>query len=136
MKKDHDQHAGSDLPPLHVGQKVRVQNENKSWDPATITKVCDEPRSYVVSTPNGSSLRRNRSHIREMPSNNTKKHITFADEQPGKQPEPPKQEEVMEGTTDHRLAGGKEDSTAKKAAQNTTRSGRVCKPPVRYGRWV
>jgi transposase InsO family protein len=69
MRTDHDKGAGPELPPLHIGQKVRVQNlNNKLWEPAEVTQVCDEPKSYEVRTPNGSQLRRNRVHIREMPS--------------------------------------------------------------------
>ena len=68
MKETHDKHAGTELPPLHEGQRVRVLHpQDHTWIPAKVSKVCDEPRSYEVSTPNGSILRRNRSHLREVP---------------------------------------------------------------------
>ena len=56
-----------DLPPLYNGQAVRILNKiNKTWYPGTIIDKCDEPRSYLVETPNGTRLRRNRSHLREI----------------------------------------------------------------------
>ena len=69
LKADHDQTAGPALPPLYVGQKVRVQHpKNKTWEPAEVADVCKESRSYIFNTPNGALLRRNRSHIRKMPN--------------------------------------------------------------------
>ena len=125
MKSDHDRHAGPELAPLHVGQKVFVQDaDSKKWDPGEITLVCKEPRSYLVASPNGSTLRRNRSHLREMyapcdPSSSTptRKRVQF-----------------------------KDDMTAMKTTENdciseepishqptlTRRSGRVCRKPMRY----
>ncbi|XP_033111306.1 uncharacterized protein K02A2.6-like [Anneissia japonica] len=68
MKQYHDKHAGAELKPLHTGQKVRVRcPDDNMWVPAEITNVCKEPRSYVVTTHNGSSWRRNRSEIRDVP---------------------------------------------------------------------
>eukprot|EP00057_Strongylocentrotus_purpuratus_P029010 XP_011683484.1 PREDICTED: uncharacterized protein K02A2.6-like [Strongylocentrotus purpuratus] len=68
MKSDHDRHAGRVLPLLKVGQKVRTLHpEDNTWLPAEVSRVCPEPRSYEVTTPNGRVLRRNRSHLREMP---------------------------------------------------------------------
>lgn len=47
--------------------KVLAQIEPKSrWQPATIYQKCDEPRSYVLLTPNGSLKRRNRTFIKEI----------------------------------------------------------------------
>ena len=72
MKESHDRRAGNDLPPLYVGQPVRVLHpRDHTWIPAKVSKVCEEPRSYEVSTPNGGILRRNRSHLREIPTTNS-----------------------------------------------------------------
>ena len=67
MKTYHDKSSRkTDLSPMFFGQKVRILDKfNKTWCPAT-TKKCDQPRSYIVQTPNGTTLRRNRSHIGEM----------------------------------------------------------------------
>ncbi|XP_072035154.1 uncharacterized protein [Amphiura filiformis] len=85
MKQDYDKHAGMDLDPLYDGQRVRVLNsDNKVWQPAVVTGVQQEPRSYELTTPNGSVLRRNRAHIRGMPQSETNKiqprKVRFEDE--------------------------------------------------------
>lgn len=52
------------LPELMTGQSVCVQDQlSKRWSPATVVQKSAEPRSYVLSTPSGSILRRNRRHI-------------------------------------------------------------------------
>ena len=68
MKSYYDKSARkTDLAPMYVGQEVRsLDKVSKTWCPGTITRKCAEPRSYMVQTPNGNELRRNRSHLREM----------------------------------------------------------------------
>ena len=68
MVQHHDSAARvSDLPPLHVGQPVHVLDKTtKMWFPGTIHSQCTEPHSYIVETPNGNQLWRNRSMLREM----------------------------------------------------------------------
>ena len=83
QKYYHDQRSGPELPRLYTGQQVRVcETGNGSWIPATIIAKCAEPRSYVVQTPNGNQLRRNRAHIRDCPTTTIPK-VTFADEETG-----------------------------------------------------
>ena len=64
----HDKSAQrTELPPLYVGQAVRIlDKQSKTWCPGTVQAKCKEPRSYIVDTPNGTQLRRNRSMLREM----------------------------------------------------------------------
>ena len=66
QKAYHDQHT-TDLPILRPGQKVTIENPRTHlWEPAEIQeKINNIPRSYVVTTPTGAELRRNRSQIRE-----------------------------------------------------------------------
>ncbi|XP_014668899.1 PREDICTED: uncharacterized protein K02A2.6-like [Priapulus caudatus] len=67
-KETHDKHTGTELPPLHVGQQVRALHpQEHTWVPAKISRVCAEPRSYEIATPNGAIRRRNRSNLREIP---------------------------------------------------------------------
>ena len=68
MKDQHDKTSRKeDLPSLYTGQAVRILNhQRKTWCPGKIVSKCDEPRSYVVETPNGTRLRRNLSHLREL----------------------------------------------------------------------
>ena len=54
-----------DLPTLIPGQNVRVQNTDSGrWEKAVVVSDCNEPRSYIVNTDEGKTLRRNRVHIR------------------------------------------------------------------------
>lgn len=55
------------LPPLKSGDRVTVQQENGRWQPASVTKAATQ-RSYVVKTPEGQILRRNRRHLRRAPN--------------------------------------------------------------------
>uniref|UniRef100_A0A8C9R468 Integrase catalytic domain-containing protein n=1 Tax=Scleropages formosus TaxID=113540 RepID=A0A8C9R468_SCLFO len=67
MKHQYDAHARKDpLPPLYQGQEVRVLDDStKTWTPGKVITQCPEPRSYVVETSSGASLRRNGRHLRE-----------------------------------------------------------------------
>ena len=126
MKDNYDQHAGSELSPLHDGQRVRVQNpDTHIWEPAVVTKVRNEPKSYEVTTPNGSVLRRNRAHIREIPLKETTKiqpkKVRFMDE-PNNSPTPKPASVVKNQPTNC----GQEGTTM------TTRSGRAVRMPTRY----
>ncbi|XP_014668373.1 PREDICTED: uncharacterized protein K02A2.6-like [Priapulus caudatus] len=68
QKQYHDQKSGGSLAPLTPGQFVRIQEESTSkWQPAVVTEKLTAPRSYEIKTTNGSTLRRNRRHIRETP---------------------------------------------------------------------
>jgi len=112
QKKYHDRQA-KDLPDLHLGQPVRVQDQAGKWREAKITQKCPEPRSYVLSTPTGQELRRNRTHIRSVPQ----RHEPTPQQQPidTAQAEPMPQPTLTDQTPFY-----------------TTRSGRVIKPPERY----
>ena len=67
-KHNYDKHAGRELKPLHEGDKVLIQNENK-WIPGEIQNKHASPRSYVVKANNGRRYRRNRRHIRPTSAN-------------------------------------------------------------------
>ena len=66
---NYNSHAGPQLANLYIGQGVRVQDHlDGTWTVAKVIEKCDEPRSFVVETPNGSRIRRNRRHIRDIPN--------------------------------------------------------------------
>ena len=73
----YDQHTHV-LPRLTPGEQVTVQNPRTlEWRPAVVTNKAEEtPRSYNVSTEIGKELRRNRSHIRQIPQKPSK-HVSF-----------------------------------------------------------
>ena len=81
MKTHHDQTSRHvDLPPLYKGQKVRILDKtSKTWCPGTVLEKCQGPRSYLVETPNGTRVRRNRSHLRDMTVQT--RSVSFADEE-------------------------------------------------------
>ena len=61
QKYYYDKHSKS-LPELNIVDCVRIQSDGK-WRPATVTSIPSAPRSYVVTTPEGQTYRRNRRHI-------------------------------------------------------------------------
>ncbi len=78
---NHDTHT-KDFSSLVPGQTVRIQDQNTGhWTPGNMVSQC-EPRSCIVSTPNGSTLRRkscNCVHLRESTASNpVQKYATLA----------------------------------------------------------
>ena len=50
---------------LHLHQLVMYQDPaSKRWYPATITKLCQEPRSYIVTTKQGVQYRKTQAHLK------------------------------------------------------------------------
>ena len=50
---------------LHLHQAVMYQDPaNKRWYPATITKLCQEPRSYIITTKQGVQYRKTQAHVK------------------------------------------------------------------------
>ena len=50
---------------LCLDQTVMYQNATtRKWYPAGITKMCDEPRSYIISTENGTQYRKTQKHLK------------------------------------------------------------------------
>ena len=63
--KEHYDTTAHGLKPLHPGDAVRVLNAAKdTWEPAVVSRHTEEPRSYIITKPDGSTLRRNRRHLR------------------------------------------------------------------------
>lgn len=62
-KQNYDQHAKS-RPEFKCQEKVFVQNQNKTWEPAQIVNTSPYPRSYIVRNQKGNLQRRNKTHLR------------------------------------------------------------------------
>ena len=78
MKEQHDKTGRPTI--TYTGQAVRILNhQKKTWCPGKIVSKCNEPRSYVVETPNVTRLRRNRAHLRELVASRAKT-VRFSDE--------------------------------------------------------
>ncbi|GFR60177.1 retrovirus-related Pol polyprotein from transposon 297-like Protein [Elysia marginata] len=66
VQKGYFDRQAHDLPPLLENQQVSVQDTGTGlWSPATIVKHSGEPRSYIIETPDGIKLRRNRLHLKD-----------------------------------------------------------------------
>ena len=114
----------TELPPLYVGQAVRIlDKQSKTWCPGTVQAKCNEPLSYIVDTPNGTQLRRNRSMLREMQPTTTPKFQLHAVE-----------EAAAEIPTPTPTPAAPPEQTAAKVPNHgkTTRSGRNVVTPRRY----
>ena len=71
QKYQYDKHSHP-LSTLKKGDKVTFQRGHK-WLPATVTAATQHPRSYIITTPNGQSYRRNRRHLRPDPTNSVRR---------------------------------------------------------------
>ena len=50
---------------LHLDQVVMYQDANdKRWYPATITRLCQEPRSYLITTKQEVQYRKTQAHLK------------------------------------------------------------------------
>ena len=119
QKAYHDRTA-HDLTPLLAGQPVSIQNTiTGQWQPGVVRTVCDEPRSYIVSTTAGRDLRRNRQQIRHAP---TMIHIHDDDT--------PSQQTTDEG--EDTLPNTNNNQQPDRSLAYTTRSGRRVHKPSRW----
>ncbi|XP_011670764.1 uncharacterized protein K02A2.6-like [Strongylocentrotus purpuratus] len=128
-QKYHHDKSAHDLAPLSPGQLVRVQDQtSRHWITATVREQCHEPRSYLVETPNGRVLRRNRQHLADI-----EPRRIHHDEEVTKTPDPHTREEMtLDPTPD--IRGSPAPTPAPNPVpipnhQQTTRSGRVIKKP-------
>lgn len=50
---------------MEVGDSVQLQLSHRNWCSGVIKEKSDKPRSFIVDTENGKTLRRNSSHLRK-----------------------------------------------------------------------
>lgn len=63
-QKTYYDRGTKELPPLKEQQHINVQHPvSGKWSPAVVMSSADTHRSYVVKTPDGATLRRNRHHL-------------------------------------------------------------------------
>ncbi len=118
QKQNYDRRCSQELPPLKIGQKVRLQKD-KVWVPATVVSKHKTPRSYIIKDHSGSIYRRNRRHLRESQSANI--------------PEESNDLPFQEFPDDKNRPLKKLDNTSKEPSNMVrTRSGRISVPPNRY----
>ncbi|CAM1302195.1 Uncharacterised protein g3183 [Pycnogonum litorale] len=93
----------------------------KSWAPAIISDVCDSPRSYIVTTPEGQSVRRNRNDIKPRTYDGTPKRL----------PEILPQKVLVTSDGNAEFQPPKLPVISNGNKVQVTRSGRFVKPPTR-----
>lgn len=73
QKTSYDRKGVYDLPNLSVGQSIGFQDPHTlRWKKGKVANKCEEPRSYIIRTPEGASLRRNRIFLKKLnPVDNT-----------------------------------------------------------------
>lgn len=67
-QKGYFDHGTKELQKLQIGDSVRIW-QNGLWNPAQVTELSDQPRSYVVQTPDGQVYRRNRKFLMQSKDN-------------------------------------------------------------------
>ena len=72
--KEHYERGCREQTELLPGMKVLLRDpDERIWRPACVEEKCDEPRSYIVKTQNGTRLRRNRKNLKEISSEASRK---------------------------------------------------------------
>lgn len=131
QRQQHDNKFNRELKDLPSGQAVAVyQPQSKTWTSAEVKEKSSEPRSYVVNTPSGSELRRNRAHLKpltEIPLRTTVQGEQAAPS-PNDVPSPPTATQASDGPRAPVVTQGTE--------LKTTRSGRIVKPPVKLNLYI
>lgn len=118
-----------DLNPLNVNDNVFVRKVlKKELEPATITKICNRPRSYEIKLNNGNLIERNRRHIYKGPNDSNE----ILDEQHN--------DKMIEANVESPVQNVNNDESSKTSENpvsiQMTRSGRVIKQPNRFQDYI
>ena len=70
--------SAKELPPLHPNDSVRICHKGK-WEPAVVIDLDETPRSYHVRTQDGSTFRRNRRHLLQVPKSEDNEQTATAE---------------------------------------------------------
>ena len=119
-QKAHYDKTATDLPPLHRGDSVRIQEyDTGRWRPAVVKEVAETPRSYIVETAQGRQLRRNRKHLLKTGDTEEKTVESSSDE-----------DKDTASQVTRQVTYANQDVANKPTKSN--RSGRIIKTPARY----
>ena len=78
-----DKHEVLPTHDLHVGQSVMYQDSvTKKWHPGVIRSLCQEKRSYRVTTSDGAVYRKTQAHLKPYTPQNKKSQFTQCMSQP------------------------------------------------------
>ncbi|MGH0170178.1 UNVERIFIED_CONTAM: hypothetical protein FKN15_058554 [Acipenser sinensis] len=130
-----DKH-GKDLPALNRGDSVRVQSYmDGKWNRAVVKDLAQTPRSYLVETPDGQVLRRNRRHLmmtREAAQGETADSWNPESEWQEKSTTPSETTSTHKGTTQPGTEQIQSEGQTKVSETIRTSSGREIRRPARY----
>jgi transposase InsO family protein len=130
------------LSPLQIGDSVRIR-QGKLWKPATVSQMVNN-RSFIVTTQDGSTYRRNRRHLLKTNENQSPcRQLQFPNVTQMTQNTPmisPKTATASNNNTVKCYVNTNNNvdlSNSEKSENNdttfyTTRSGRSIKPPVKF----
>ena len=66
QKETHDKQFKS-LLPLAEGESIYIRTDKDvEWLPGTVNSSHQQPRSYIIGSPNGCQARRNRVHLKQI----------------------------------------------------------------------
>ena len=72
QKETHDKQCKS-LRPLAEGESIYMRTDKDAeWLPGRVNSSHQQPRSYIIDSPNGCQVRRNRVHLKPNPTSTTK----------------------------------------------------------------
>nr|XP_054591203.1 uncharacterized protein K02A2.6-like [Nothobranchius furzeri] len=120
-QKQHFDKRAKALPVLSPGDTVHMHTQ-RGWEPAVVVHQRKEPRSYMVQTPEGKMLRRNRRHLRNIHPSLFKEVPEDEQSDPEEHfpDEPPREQDVPPPAAGERLP------------TCYTRSGRAVRRPARF----
>lgn len=125
-QKHYYDRGAKELPGLAEGETVRFRAGN-TWQPAVVQSDLNQPRSYIIRTPQGNVFRRNRRHLHkckeEVCENESmdSESTTVEDNQPVETTPPPKPS-VSQTHSPEEMG----------LAVKTSRYGRVIRSPKKY----
>ena len=126
-------HGAKPLTQFEGGESVRIKTDaQKVWGNPTVVVRADTPRSYIVQSPDGSTFRRNRRHLQEIPVPVTERQFVPDVASNGSPaPHTPKVAQRPKVISEP-IRGSQVIGTPKPTVPTTTtRSGRVSKPAKR-----
>ena len=125
-KYHHDNHARKmPLKPLEPGALVRI-HDGKEWIPGEVVEKDPLPRSFRVRTEDGTTIRRNRSHLKDIPLD-SEKELPVPDYS---------QEDAEDNAPTGRNIVPTAGTTVNRDKTVTTRYGRQVKPNPRYNDFI
>ena len=130
-QKHYFDRGAKHLPTFEEGEKIRVKVKD-NWQPASVLKSHDTPRSFIIKTPDGNTYRRNRRHLLK-----TREKTFTTQSSPHPEDYDPGERQPAERDTSFQTPASSPvevsaPPTVNEEVVKRSRVGRVIKPPSRY----